>query len=95
MTVSGSWHPGLILDPGGARGLIGTDTLSEIIRSVIRPARLEHLIQWRNSSHRFSGISANVQQSLGHVRIPIGLRDMRVMYFACDVLGVIPPDAPA
>ena len=87
MTVSGQFCPGLIVDPGASRGLIGTDTLSEIIRTVIRPAGLAHKITWHDSNHQFAGISAKAERSLGHVRIPIGLRGMHIMYSAADVLG--------
>ena len=87
MTVSGKFYPGLIVDPGASRGLIGTDTLSEFIRAVVRPAGLEHLIQWHASHHQFSGISATAEKSLGHVRVPIGLKGMHTLFFAADVLG--------
>ena len=87
MTVAGRWRPGLLIDPGACTGLIGTDTLREIIQYVLKPLGLDHLIRWTRSSAPFAGISAAPQQSLGLVTFPIGLWGLEDSTFTADTLG--------
>ena len=85
--VRGTKLYGLLVDPGASRGLIGSETLREIRRNVLRPAGKDHLVQWTTSSATFSGISACVERSLGMVRFPIGLLGLNDCWFHGDAIG--------
>jgi len=87
MTVGGRFRPGLLVDPGASKGLIGIDTLNEIIQYVLKPVHMEYLVKWTHSKSTFAGISSKPQQSLGQVRFPIGLVGLHNTSFSGDVLG--------
>ena len=57
-SVKGVSYYGLIVDPGASKGLIGEDTLNDIIQRVLKPAGKAHLVKWRRSSAAFTGISS-------------------------------------
>ena len=69
--VKGNKMFGILIDPGAAKGLIGSDTLSELINNVLKPAKMDKYIKRRTSNNKFTGISADPQQSLGMVTFPI------------------------
>ena len=85
--VKGNHVYGLIIDPGAARGLIGSDSLREIIENVLKPAKQDKYIKWTKSFNSFTGISAQPQTSIGMVKFPIGLLGMSRAAFRADVLG--------
>ena len=85
--VKGSHVYGLIIDPGAARGLIGSESLREIIQHVLKPAKQDKYIKWQKSNNSFTGISADPQSSIGMVKFPIGLMGMPHASFRADVLG--------
>ena len=87
MSVKGRHVPGLIVDPGAARGVLGTDSLAELINAVLRPRHLQQSIVWHGSQAKFSGISSTVQHSHGVVSIPIGLQGIPSASYQADVLG--------
>ena len=86
-SIRGVTRPGLIVDPGAARGLIGSDTLRVLINVVIKPAGMAKHIRWTSSTNLFTGISAATEKSLGIVSIPIGLAGIAWSTFKADVLG--------
>ena len=85
---------GLLIDPGASRGLIGTDTLADIITHILRPRRLEKFVKWNPSNNKFTGITADPQKSLSLVCFPIGLRGIKNATFTADVLGGISSKCP-
>ena len=85
--VKGNNVYGLIIDPGAARGLIGSDSLREIIVNVLKPAKQDRYIKWSKSHNSFTGISAQPQTSIGMVKFPIGLLGMSRAAFRADVIG--------
>lgn len=85
--INGRSRPGLIVDPGAARGLIGSDSLREIINSVLRPAGKDHLVKWKPSNNKFTGISTDEQKSIGLVNFPIGLLGISNSTYTADVIG--------
>ena len=86
---------GLIIDPGASRGIIGTDTLAEIIEMVLKPKRLEKYILWQSSNNKFTGLTADPQKSLSLVKFPIGLIGIAKASFSADVLGGISSKCPS
>lgn len=87
MAVRGKITYGLLIDPGASRGLIGSETLRNIMQHVIKPHNKQHLVSRSKSNAGFSGISAGVQMSLGRVNIPIGLLGVNRATFTADVIG--------
>ena len=87
MTVKGRKQSGLVIDPGAAKGVIGSDTLKEIQDIVLTPRNLLQCVIWKASQSRFSGISSTQECSLGVVGIPIGLQGVPKSIFCADVLG--------
>ncbi len=85
--VNGKPRPGLIVDPGAARGLIGSDSLRDIINTVLRPAGKDHLVKWKQSNNKFTGISTDEQHSIGLVNFPIGLLGINNATYTADVIG--------
>ena len=87
MTVKGRKQSGLVIDPGAAKGVIGSDTLKEIQDYVLAPRGLVKYIIWKPSQSRFSGISSTQEHSLGICGLPIGLQGVPKSMFCADVLG--------
>ena len=85
---------GLLIDPGASRGLIGTDTLADIVEQILRPRRLEKFVKWKPSVNKFTGITADPQKSLSLVCFPIGLQGIKNATFTADVLGGISSRCP-
>jgi len=85
--IKGYRRPGLIIDPGAARGLIGTDSLKMLIDMALRPQRMHKYVRWKSSNDVFSGISAMAEKSLGKVTIPIGLAGLTNATYTADVVG--------
>ena len=86
-TVNGQEYCGLLLDPGASKGVLGSDTLNDIIDYVLDPVDRADQVQWMTSTAHFSGISASVQSSLALVSFPLGLMGMRNPRFQADLLG--------
>ena len=92
--VRGKQCYGLIIDPGAARGLIGSDTLRDIIHWILKPFGKHTLVTWQKSRNSFTGISATPSKSLGMVHFPIGLMGVPRAAFQGDVLGGICSKCP-
>ena len=84
--INGVCVIGLIVDPGAARGLIGSATLREIFEKLLRPRGLMKHVMWYRSKNKFTGISSQPQHSIGICVFPIGLVGMKNAYFSCDVI---------
>ena len=85
--VRGKTMRGILIDPGAARGLIGSETLRILIDEVVKPNGLEKLIKWKKSKHTFTGISPKAESSLGMVVMPIGLIGLATSNYVADVIG--------
>ena len=86
-SVKGVQQPGLLIDPGASKALIGMDTLKRIIDQVLRPKGLLKHMKWSQSAATFQGINPNPERSLGLVSFPIGLTGMSGACFKADVIG--------
>ena len=93
--VRGKKMHGILIDPGAAKGLVGSDTLHEIIVNVLKPATIHKRATWHKSNNKFTGISADPQLSLGMVQFPIGLKGCKHVEFFCDVIGGASSKCPA
>lgn len=71
-TVRGERRRGLIVDPGAASGLVGTETLRDMIQSCIAPHGKQDDIKYSyDKSTPVSGISGEADQTLGEVVLPL------------------------
>ena len=68
--VRGEKRRGLIIDPGAASGLIGCDTLKDLLEHCIRPYGKEISID-KSITSPVSGISGGSDRTLGQVTIPL------------------------
>ena len=84
-TVKGDKRRGLLVDPGAASGLIGSETLRDLL-SVLPQAKQEEVTWNHQKSHNVSGISGNPEATMGEVTIPLTLSGASGAYRA-DVLG--------
>ena len=86
-TVRGTYHYGLLVDPGASRGLIGMDTLRDIIHYILRPLGLHKQVLWYASNAKFAGISPTQESALARCVIPIGLLGVIGSTYGADVIG--------
>ena len=64
---------GLLVDPGAASGLIGTDTLRELLDAGMVPEHLQDKITWEPSTTTVTGISGQGDSTLARVCLPFGV----------------------
>ncbi|CAK0870317.1 unnamed protein product, partial [Prorocentrum cordatum] len=83
--VRGKQRLGLIVDPGAAKGLGGTDAVREICEHFLWPRNQD--ISVRNSGSKLSGIDGNPNASVGLGTIPLNLKAMPGSAFTMDLLG--------
>ena len=63
------------------------ESLKEIMDNVLKPAGMAHLVRWKRSLNKFSGISSAITQSQGLVCFPIGLLGINRARYSADVVG--------
>ena len=87
-TVAGRRRRGLIIDPGAANGLIGTETLRDLMAHVDQSDKVTKGLVWKEKRSEVTGISGEPDATLGEIQLPLpmlpGLQD--AMYTA-DVVG--------
>ena len=85
-TVLGEKRRGLLVDPGAASGLIGSETLRDILESCV-PSEKSATVSWNHDrSHSVSGINGTPEETLGEVSFPLTLAGASGS-FSADVLG--------
>ncbi|CAK9111649.1 1-alkyl-2-acetylglycerophosphocholine esterase [Durusdinium trenchii] len=85
-TVQGHKRRGLLIDPGAAAGLVGSETLRDIIEHCYPNAHREEAITWSDSEATITGISGQPDKALGRVHLQLPLKDLGATYTA-DVIG--------
>ena len=87
-TVSGRRRRGLIIDPGAANGLIGTETLRDLLYNVDMKSTVAPKVKWSEKKSEVTGISGTADQTLGEVCIPLPmLPGMDTASYVADVIG--------
>eukprot|EP00435_Cladocopium_sp_Y103_P067718 s113_g30.t1 len=85
--VRGEKRHGLLIDPGAASGLVGSDTLLQLLEHCSRPAGNEdEMVVDRNKVVPVSGINGVSESTLGQVTLPLTSGGHPITYTA-DVLG--------
>ena len=85
-TVLGEKRRGLLVDPGAASGLVGSETLRDIMETCLPAARVKDVVWNRDKAQSVSGISGTPESTLGEVSFPLQLAGASGS-FSADVLG--------
>ena len=82
-TILGAKRRGLLVDPGAASGLIGSETL----RDLLEHCSSATAVRWNKSkTTNVSGISGGADSTLGEIEIPLDISGAEAT-FKADVLG--------
>ena len=88
-SVRGLRRRGLTIDPGAANGLIGSETLRDLLEHCRNADRVHAGLRWnyeKNSS--VTGISGSSDTTLGEVMVPLPmLRGLEDACYTADVIG--------
>ena len=85
-TVLGEKRRGLLVDPGAASGLIGSETLRDMLENCVSKSQSEQ-VSWKyDKTNNVSGISGSAESTLGEVSLPVNLAGASGS-FRADVLG--------
>ena len=85
-TVRGEKRRGLLVDPGAASGLVGSETLRDLMECCIDDSNKDQVRWCHDRSNSVSGISGTPEATLGEVHLPISLAGAKGL-FSADVLG--------
>jgi hypothetical protein len=83
------------VDPGASKGLIGSQTLHDLMKHVVEPAQMQHLVKFTKSNATFTSISSTKEKSMGKVQLPIGLHGVPRAFYHADVIGGDASGCPA
>ena len=87
-TVQGRRRRGLIIDPGAANGLIGSETLRDLIDNVDKSKEVTESMRWSEKKSEVTGISGAADTTLGEVRIGLPMiPGLESASYVADVVG--------
>ena len=66
-TVGGRRRRGLIIDPGAANGLVGTETLRDLLANVDKAQQVKDTLEWKHQAFEVTGISGAADTTLGEI----------------------------
>ena len=84
-TVKGHKRRGLLIDPGAAAGLVGSETLRDLL-DVCYQGSKRSLVTWSESQATITGISGCPDKALGRVHLRLPFQGLDATYTA-DVIG--------
>ena len=85
-TVRGEKRRGLLVDPGAASGLIGSETLRDLMASCLDKDQSESVKWCHDKTNNVNGISGTAESTLGEVHLPVKMAGIAGT-FSADVLG--------
>ena len=86
-SVKGEKRYGLLIDPGAASGLVGSDTLRELVDQCVKPAgRQGEMVIDHGKVVPVSGINGTTESTLGQVTVPL-VSGGHALTYTADVLG--------
>lgn len=85
-TVKGTKGRGLLIDPGAASGLIGSETLRDLVENCMTGNEAADNISWTGKTTSVAGISGQSDQTLGEVNLRLNASKRTITYKG-DVLG--------
>ena len=83
--VRGKEMAGLIVDPGAAAGIMGTDTMKDFVKQHLKSAGLQSELE--PSTSTFSGIDGQSDPGLAVATMPIGVPGCSDITFKADLMG--------
>ena len=83
--IDGAKRRGLLVDPGASNGLIGSETLRDMMSSCLGEKERSK-VRWSSKTAQVSGISGAKDQTLGEITVPVNFGNGRGS-FTADVLG--------
>ena len=88
LTIQGRRRRGLIIDPGAANGLVGSETLRDLLQHCDLSEQVKSSITWAEKQSEVTGISGSADTTLGEVclRLPM-LKGLRDACYVADVVG--------
>ena len=87
---------GLLVDPGASSGLVGTDTLKELLDSGMVPEERHQEITWGPATTTVTGISGQSDDTLARVSLPFGIgSDSLPANYTADLIGGAGSTCPA
>ncbi|CAE7280604.1 RE2, partial [Symbiodinium microadriaticum] len=82
-TVGGTRRRGLVIDPGAANGLVGSETLRDLLEHVICEAP-----QWTSKKSEVTGISGEADSTLGEIKVALpDVNGLESANYRADVIG--------
>eukprot|EP00438_Fugacium_kawagutii_P029807 Skav231475 [mRNA] locus=scaffold1100:530653:539709:- [translate_table: standard] len=85
-TVRGEKRRGLLIDPGAASGLIGSETLRDIMEFCVPTDKISEHVSWQQKTTSVAGISGASDETLGEVHLKLHTSNRNITYKG-DVLG--------
>ena len=85
-TIRGEKRRGLLIDPGAASGLIGSETLRDLMEHCIPQERHQNDVTWSSRTTSVAGISGESDETLGEVSIKLNTSNRMISYKG-DVIG--------
>ena len=87
-TVAGQRRRGLIIDPGAANGLVGSETLRDLLAHVDMARQVESTLEWRPKRSEVTGISGAADTTLGEITMMLPmLSGLEGANYKADVIG--------
>ena len=87
-TVGGHRRRGLIIDPGAANSLVGTETLRDLVDHCDQSSVIKTSMQWQEKQAEVTGISGQSDPILGQVTMPLPMfEELREATYSADVIG--------
>lgn len=84
--VRGDKRRGLLVDPGALSGIIGSETLRDILDNANILKENPKLVEWKERSTSVTGISGQGDATMAHVTFPFPLGQQLTGTFSADVL---------
>ena len=87
-TVGGRRRRGLIIDPGAANGLIGTETLRDLLKNIDKAKQVNDTLVWKPKQSEVTGISGAADTTLGEVTLALPMiPGLESAHYKADVIG--------
>ncbi|CAJ1364862.1 unnamed protein product [Effrenium voratum] len=87
-TVGGHRRRGLIIDPGAANSLVGTETLRDLVDHCDQSSVIKTSMQWQEKQAEVTGISGQSDPILGQVTLPLPMfEELSKATYTADVIG--------
>ena len=87
-TVDGCRRRGLIIDPGAANGLVGSETLRDLLQHIDQARSVKDTLEWKEKCSEVTGISGSADTTLGEIKMMLPmLEGVTDAHYRADVIG--------